>query len=72
MYSVNLKRSSVTIALIAGLAVAGPAGAGTQAHSPAPPELSAGGHPSQGAATVGGGTQTKPEAYRSPTPGFPG
>jgi hypothetical protein len=83
MFSIDLKRSPVTLALIAGLAIAGVAGAGTavanagdlpssQAHTPAPPELSAGGHPSQGAATVGGGTKTEPEAYRSPTLDFPG
>ena len=80
MYSLNLKRSPATLAVIAGvLAIAGPAAAGTavsepvdgpssQAHSPAPPEPSAGGHPSQGAATVGGGIGTEPRTYRSPTP----
>jgi hypothetical protein len=83
MFSINLKRPTMTLALIAGLAIAGPAGAGaavahagelpsSQAHTPAPPEPSAGGHPSQGAATVGGGTKTEPEAYRSPTPDSPG
>lgn len=32
---------------------------------------SSGGHPSQGAPTVGGGTKTRPRVYRSPTPDPP-
>lgn len=80
MFGPNRKRSLLTLALTAGLlGVAGPAGVGAaagneeapasrQAHAPVSPQPSPGGHPSQGAPTVGGGITSKPEAYESPTP----
>jgi hypothetical protein len=83
MFSINLKRPLLTLTVTAGLlAIAGPASVGTavgnpenlpasQAHWLAPPKPSSGGHPSQGAPTVGGGTKSKPERYRSPTAALP-
>ena len=80
MFRISFKRPLITVAVSAGLlTAAGPASAGTavgspedlpsgQAHSPAAPKPSSGGHPSQGAPTVGGGTTTKTEPYESPTP----
>jgi hypothetical protein len=84
MLTINLKRPRLTLAVGLGLlAIAGPAGAGTGAGNPgdpppSPPHApvsltpSAGGHPSQGAPTVGGGTTTDPEPYLSPTPAITG
>jgi hypothetical protein len=80
MFGINLKRPLLTLTVTAGLlAIAGPASVdtavgnpeslpGSQAHWLAPPTPSSGGHPSQGAPTVGGGITSKPERYRSPTP----
>ena len=80
MFGINLKSPLTALTVTAGLlAIAGPASVGTavgnpeklpasQAHWLAPPKASSGGHPSQGAPTVGGGIRSKPERYRSPTP----
>ena len=79
MLTCKLKNPRLTLAVAVGLlAIAGPAGAGavsgepadtssSQAHAPLAPTPSSGGHPSQGAPTVGGATKTAPEAYLSPT-----
>lgn len=79
MLTINLKNPRLTLAVAVGLlAIAGPAGAGPvsgapadtssiQAHAPVSPTPSSGGHPSQGAPTVGGATKTEPEPYMSPT-----
>jgi hypothetical protein len=79
MFGINLKRPLLTLTVTAGpLVTAGPASVGTavgnpeslpasQAHWLASPRPSSGGHPSQGAPTVGGGTKSKPERYRFPT-----
>ena len=81
MLTINLKRPRLTLAVALGvLAIAGPASAGTgagdppssAAHAPVSLAPSLGGHPSQGAPTVGGGTNTDPEPYLSPTPGVTG
>ena len=64
MLTINLKRPRLTFAVALGvLAIAGPASAGTgagdppssAAHAPVSLTPSSGGHPSQGAPTVGGG-----------------
>ncbi len=79
MLTINHKHSRLTLAVAVGLlAVPGLAGPGpvagkpadtssSQAHAPVSPAPSAGGHPSQGVATVGGGTE--PEPCLSPTAG---
>ncbi len=81
MLTINLKRPRLTLAVALGLlAIAGPAGAGTgagdppsrAAHAPVSLTASSGGHPSQGAPTVGGGITSEPAPYVSPTPGITG